>query len=176
MPNQPIPLRKVPLIAKWTPEILAHLLSDRFVDDAYLITAYEWVENQPARLVSPSTMREALRELNTESSEHAKIARLPAHYFVWSDELETAYETYHSYVSMPEELDAHDAFDLNPATHPFNDLLLECPDFTSNPCLTGGTPLSRMDIRRQETQHGRPAGKPEQKYSIERARGILNPG
>ena len=91
MRKEPIALRKVPLITKWSPEILAQLLSERFHDDAYLLTAYEWVENQPARVVSPTTIREALRGLNTESSEHSKIARFPAHYFVWSDEMETAY-------------------------------------------------------------------------------------
>ena len=75
MPRQPIPLRKVPLISKWSPEILTDLLTKGFYDDdSYLLQAYEWVENHAARVVSPSTMQVTLREMGTATSQHAKIA------------------------------------------------------------------------------------------------------
>ena len=152
MEKQPIPLRKVPLIAKWSPKNLANLLTKVFEDGSYLLTAYEWIEGRAARSVSPSTMQEALAGLDTAPDPHSKIAEFPASFFVWLDDLEKAYQTYHHYVSLRDELDPHAAFDMDPSTHQYNDLLSECPDFTSNPYLIGGAQLSKRDVSKQKTQ------------------------
>jgi hypothetical protein len=156
MERQPIPLRKVPLIAKWSPEDLARLLTRDFEGLSYILIAYEWVEGSAARTVIPSTMQSALAGLDTAPDSYSKIALIPANYFVWSDELEVAYQTYHHYVSQrPEyedELDPYNVFDMDPATHPYDDLLLECPDFASNPYLTGGASPTKRDLNKQQTR------------------------
>jgi hypothetical protein len=156
MERQPIPLRKVPLIAKWSPEDLARLLTREFEELSYILTAYEWVEDRAARTISPSTMQAALAGLDTAPDTHSKIALIPANYFVWSDELEDAYQTYHYYVSLQaedeDELDPHGVFDMDPATHPYNDLLSECPRFASNLYLTGGAPPTRQELNKQKTR------------------------
>ena len=41
---------------------------------------------------------------------------------------------------------------MDPATHPFDDLLSDCPNFASNPYLTGGAELSKKDYNKQKTQ------------------------
>jgi len=152
MAKQPIPLRKVPLIAKWSPENLANLLTKDFEDCSCLLTAYEWVEGRAPRIVSPSTMQEALAGLDAAPDTHSKIAKFPACFFVWSDDLEIAYQTYHHYVSLRDELDMHGAFDTNPATHQYNDLLSECPNFSSNPYLIEGAQLSKRELNKQKNQ------------------------
>jgi hypothetical protein len=53
---------------------------------------------------------------------------------------------------LPDELDAHDAFDIDPATHPYDDLLLECPDFASNLYLTGDAKLTQQELNKQKTR------------------------
>jgi hypothetical protein len=152
MPRQPIPLRKVPLIAKWSPEILADLLTKGlYDDDSYLLQAYEWVENHAARVVSPSTMHETLREMDNATNEHEKIALFPAIYFVWLDELEDAYQLFHRDITDPDNFTVHDALDLTPATGPFQDLLDECPNFSSNPFLDGEVPRTRIELRKRQT-------------------------
>lgn len=152
MASQPIPLRKVPLITKWSPEILADLLTKGVHHDgSYLLAAYEWIEDHAARVVSPTTIQETLRELGTATSEHAKIALIPASFFVWLDELEAAYQQYHQHVTSLDELTVHDAFDLDPATGPFQDLIGECPDYSSNPFLTGGAPTTKRELSKQQT-------------------------
>ena len=152
MAKLPIPLRKVPLIAKWSPKNLANLLINVFEDGSYLLTAYEWIEGHAPRAVCPSTMQEALAGLDTAPDTLSKIAMFPACFFVWLDELEIAYQTFHHYVSPRDELDIHGAFDMNPATHQYNDLLLECPNFSSNPYLMGGAQLSKRELSKQKTQ------------------------
>lgn len=165
MARQPIPLRKVTLIAKWSPEILADLLIKDFCDGgSYLLTAYEWVVNNPARIVSPDTMQETLRGLDTAPDKHSKIAKFPATFFVWWDELEAAFHEYHQTVSSLDDLSAHDALDPDPATGPYQDLLDECPDYSSNPYLTVGTPTTRIELRKQQTaaRHARWKAKAEE--------------
>ena len=152
MERQPVPLRKVPLIAKWSPEDLARLLTRDFEGRSYILTAYEWVEGCAARTVSPSTLQEMLAGLDTAPDTYSKIAQFPTHFFVWLDELEAAYQTYHYYASLPDGLDPHDAFDMDPATYPYDDLLSDCPDFTSNPNLIGGAPQTRQDLNKQKTR------------------------
>ena len=151
MPNQPIPLRKVTLITKWTADILAQLLTEPFFDVSYILFAYEWIEGRPEGVVSSSTMRRAIQGIDSETDEVSKVAIFPAHFFVWSDELREAYDTYHHYLSNPGDLDEHDAFELNPATHGYTDLLAECPNFSSNPNLIGNTPTTRRELRTQQT-------------------------
>jgi hypothetical protein len=103
-------------------------------------------------------MQSALAGLDTAPDTHSKIALIPPNYFVWSDELEVAYQTYHHYVSeRPEyedELDPHpyNVFDMDPATHPYDDLLSECPKFTSNPDLTGEAPPTMQESNKHKTQ------------------------
>ena len=152
MEKQPIPLRKVPLIAKWSPKNLANLLTKVFEDGSYLLTVYEWIEGRAARTVPPSTMEKTLAGLDTAPDTHSKVAKFPAWFFVWSDDLKAAYDTYHYHVTPLSELDTHDAFDMDPSTHQYNDLLSECPDFTSNPYLIGGAQLSKRDLSKQKIQ------------------------
>ena len=152
MERQPIPLRKVPLIAKWSPEILARLLIRVFEDGSYILIAYESIEGRAARRISPAIMRKTLVGLDKITDPHSKIALIPANYFVWSDDLKVAYHTYHHCVSSTDELEAHDVFDMDPSTHHYDDLLLECRRFTSNPYLTGGAPPTGRDLRKQKTQ------------------------
>ena len=152
MAKQPIPLRKVPLIAKWSPNNLANLLTKVFEDGSYLLTVYEWIEGRAARTVPPSTMEKTLAGLDTAPDTHSKVAKFPAWFFVWSDDLKAAYDTYHYHVTPLSELDTHDAFDMDPSTHQYNDLLSECPDFTSNPYLTGGAPPTKQELNRQKNQ------------------------
>jgi len=95
-------------------------------------------------------MQAALAGLDTAPDTRSKIAPIPTNYFVWSDELEAAYQTYHHYVSLQaeneDELDPHDAFDMDPATHPYDDLLSDCPNFASNPYLKGGAKLTKQEL------------------------------
>ena len=93
-----------------------------------------------------------LAGLDAARDTHSKIALFPAHFFVWLDELKAAHYAYHYFVSDPSDFDPHDAFDIDPATHPYDDLLSECPDFMANPYLTGDAKLTGRELRKQKTQ------------------------
>ena len=152
--GMPIPLRKVPFITGWSVDELADFLTDMTLFDFRLLTPYEWLGQESQHVVPVRTMVDILEGIKDDPDVGAKLARFPAHFFVYEAELECAFDN----TCNPELYAGYEGrcpfhLDWNPSFHPYEDLIGECPDFSPPPSPPPPPPpLSQRDSRTQTTE------------------------
>jgi len=132
IPQQPIPLRLVPLITGWSVPRIMLPLSEPLDPGYYLLTAYEFISGQNIKEATIVIIRDLIEKIELENNKVKQLEILPPNYFVWSDDLahtwvESMYEMEHPpYVTYSE-------FKLiwHPALGAYEQLIDECPDLST---------------------------------------------
>jgi hypothetical protein len=135
MCGQPIPLRMVPFITGWSMDELADFLTNRKMFTFELLSPHEWCGRDEPRKVSMDTMGETLKGIKDVSDKHAKLERFPANFFVFTADLENAFDITCNpklYAGYEGRCPFH--LDWNPYVHTtYEELIRACPDFSPIP-------------------------------------------
>ena len=97
-------------------------------------------------------MKEILAVIKDEHDLRSMISRLPPYFFVWSNDLENGEALSCVYAHNDSMRPCPFGIDWNPSLYLYDDLITECPDFSSNPHLSRGSELSGRALRRQQTE------------------------
>jgi hypothetical protein len=149
--DSPVALRLVPFITSWSTRELVDLLVEPIVHSKdSLLRVYEWHANASPRFVRVARLREILSPIKTNTPFRESLPVYPKSFFVYREELASAYNFYVDDIVGRENADGSLMLDWQPSVHPYEDLLADCP----SDLLLGLLPeqSSRQQKRKIETK------------------------